>query len=125
MAPWRHVAPFLKRVIIRRHYHARSAFTAFTKQAWLSTPEKKPLSYPLKAPSSSQGPPPAFSRPLSQSAENRPHICSLQYLQNKGVGKGSGGTEVNTAYTKFLEDPGQTKSPASAGDHVGRLGSSR
>ncbi|XP_045859136.1 coiled-coil domain-containing protein 13 isoform X7 [Meles meles] len=50
---------------------------------------------------------------------------SVQYLQNKGVGKGSGGTEVNTAYTKFLEDPGQTKSPASAGDHVGRLGSSR
>ncbi|XP_032716951.1 coiled-coil domain-containing protein 13 isoform X2 [Lontra canadensis] len=50
---------------------------------------------------------------------------SVQYLQNKGVGKGSGGTEVNTAYTKFLEDPGQTKSLASAGDHVGRLGSSR
>ncbi|XP_032172806.1 coiled-coil domain-containing protein 13 [Mustela erminea] len=50
---------------------------------------------------------------------------SVQYLQNKGVGKGSGGTEVNTAYTKFLEDPGQTKSPASAGDHIVRLGSSR
>ncbi|XP_059018337.1 coiled-coil domain-containing protein 13 [Mustela lutreola] len=50
---------------------------------------------------------------------------SVQYLQNKGVGKGSGGTEVNTAYTRFLEDPGQTKSPASAGEHIGRLGSSR
>ncbi|XP_026352607.2 coiled-coil domain-containing protein 13 [Ursus arctos] len=50
---------------------------------------------------------------------------SMQYLQNKGVGKGSGGTEGNPAYAKFLEDPGQTKPPASAGDHVGRLGSSR
>ncbi|XP_045759908.1 coiled-coil domain-containing protein 13 [Mirounga angustirostris] len=50
---------------------------------------------------------------------------SVQYLQNKEVGKGSGGTEVNPAYTKFLEDPGQPKPPASAGDHVGRLGSSR
>nr|XP_012422687.1 PREDICTED: coiled-coil domain-containing protein 13 [Odobenus rosmarus divergens] len=50
---------------------------------------------------------------------------SVQYLQNKEVGKGSSGTEVNPAYTKFLEDPGQPKSPASAGDHVGRLGSSR
>ncbi|XP_058585566.1 coiled-coil domain-containing protein 13 isoform X3 [Neofelis nebulosa] len=49
----------------------------------------------------------------------------VQYLRNKGVGEGSGGPEVNPAYTKFLEDPGQTKSPASAGDHVGRLGSSR
>ncbi|XP_077929015.1 coiled-coil domain-containing protein 13 isoform X2 [Halichoerus grypus] len=50
---------------------------------------------------------------------------SVQYLQNKEVGKGSGGTEVNPAYTKLLEDPGQPKPPASAGDHVGRLGSSR
>ncbi|XP_030874788.1 coiled-coil domain-containing protein 13 [Leptonychotes weddellii] len=50
---------------------------------------------------------------------------NMQYLQNKEVGKGSGGTEVNPAYTKFLEDPGQPKPPASAGDHVGRLGSSR
>ncbi|XP_042855133.1 coiled-coil domain-containing protein 13 isoform X3 [Panthera tigris] len=49
----------------------------------------------------------------------------VQYLRNKGVGEGSGGPEVNPAYAKFLEDPGQTKSPASAGDHVGRLGSSR
>nr|XP_025723195.1 coiled-coil domain-containing protein 13 [Callorhinus ursinus] len=50
---------------------------------------------------------------------------SVQYLQNKEVGKGSSGTEVSPAYTKFLEDPGQPKSPASAGDHVGTLGSSR
>ncbi|XP_029796259.1 coiled-coil domain-containing protein 13 [Suricata suricatta] len=47
----------------------------------------------------------------------------VQYLRNKGVGEGSRGPEVNPTYTKFLEDPGQ--SPASAGDHVGRLGSSR
>ncbi|XP_017497148.1 coiled-coil domain-containing protein 13 isoform X1 [Manis javanica] len=50
---------------------------------------------------------------------------SVQYLRNKGVGEGSHGPEVNPAFTKFLEDPGLTKSPASAGDHVGRVGSSR
>ncbi|XP_008568063.1 PREDICTED: coiled-coil domain-containing protein 13 [Galeopterus variegatus] len=50
---------------------------------------------------------------------------SVQYLRNKGVSEGSSGPEVNPTYTKFLEDPGLTKSPASAGDHVGRLGSSR
>ncbi|XP_045385806.1 coiled-coil domain-containing protein 13 isoform X2 [Lemur catta] len=49
----------------------------------------------------------------------------VQYLRNKGVGEGSSGPEVNPASTKFLEDPGLTKSPASAGNHVGRLGSSR
>lgn len=49
----RHAAPFLKRGIINCHYHARSAFT---KQASLCTPEKKPLSYPLKALKSSQDP---------------------------------------------------------------------
>ncbi|XP_004419629.1 PREDICTED: coiled-coil domain-containing protein 13 [Ceratotherium simum simum] len=50
---------------------------------------------------------------------------SAQYLQNKGVDEGSSGPEVNSAYTKFLEDSGLTKSPASAGDHIGRLGSAR
>ncbi|XP_033068108.1 coiled-coil domain-containing protein 13 isoform X2 [Trachypithecus francoisi] len=50
---------------------------------------------------------------------------NAHYLRNKGVGEGSSGREVSPAYTQFLEDPGLTKSPASAGDHVGRLGSSR
>ncbi|XP_057562245.1 coiled-coil domain-containing protein 13 [Hippopotamus amphibius kiboko] len=50
---------------------------------------------------------------------------SVQYLRNKGVGEGSSGPEVNPASSKFPEDPGPTKSPASAGDHAGRLGSSR
>ncbi|XP_054408196.1 coiled-coil domain-containing protein 13 isoform X2 [Pongo abelii] len=50
---------------------------------------------------------------------------NVHYLQNKGVSEGSSGHEVSPAYTQFLEDPGLTKSPASAGDHVGRLGSSR
>ncbi|XP_054201364.1 coiled-coil domain-containing protein 13 isoform X2 [Homo sapiens] len=50
---------------------------------------------------------------------------NVHYLRNKGVGEGSSGREVSPAYTQFLEDPGLTKSPASAGDHVGRLGSSR
>ncbi|KAK2505275.1 hypothetical protein MC885_010026 [Smutsia gigantea] len=50
---------------------------------------------------------------------------SLQYLQNKGVGEGSSGPEVNPTFTKFLEDPGLNKSPASAGDHFGKVGSSR
>uniref|UniRef100_G1R1N2 Coiled-coil domain containing 13 n=1 Tax=Nomascus leucogenys TaxID=61853 RepID=G1R1N2_NOMLE len=52
-------------------------------------------------------------------------IDALMYLRNKGMGEGSSGREVSPAYTQFLEDPGLTKSPASAGDHVGRLGSSR
>uniref|UniRef100_A0A8C0LN14 Coiled-coil domain containing 13 n=1 Tax=Canis lupus dingo TaxID=286419 RepID=A0A8C0LN14_CANLU len=43
---------------------------------------------------------------------------SMQYRQNKGMDKGSSGTEDHSAYTKFLEDPIQTKSLASAGDHV-------
>ncbi|XP_075862875.1 coiled-coil domain-containing protein 13 [Microcebus murinus] len=50
---------------------------------------------------------------------------SVQYLRNKGVGEGSSGPEGSPAYTKFPEDLGLTKSPASAGNHVGRLGSSR
>ncbi|XP_019488934.1 PREDICTED: coiled-coil domain-containing protein 13 isoform X2 [Hipposideros armiger] len=50
---------------------------------------------------------------------------SVQYHQNKGAGEGSSGPEVNPTYTKLLERPGLTKPPASAGDHVGRLGSSR
>ncbi|XP_032987883.1 coiled-coil domain-containing protein 13 isoform X1 [Rhinolophus ferrumequinum] len=45
--------------------------------------------------------------------------------QNKGGGEGSSRPEVNPAHTKPLEDPGLTQPPASAGDHVGRLGSSR
>ncbi|KAM5233843.1 coiled-coil domain-containing protein 13 isoform 1-T1 [Hipposideros larvatus] len=50
---------------------------------------------------------------------------SVQYHQNKGAGEGSSGPEVNPTCTKLLERPGLTKPPASAGDHVGRLGSSR
>ncbi|XP_070348403.1 coiled-coil domain-containing protein 13 isoform X2 [Equus asinus] len=50
---------------------------------------------------------------------------SVRYLRNREVGEGSRGPEVSPASTKFPEDPGLTKSPASAGDHVGRLGSSR
>ncbi|XP_014411901.1 coiled-coil domain-containing protein 13 isoform X2 [Camelus ferus] len=50
---------------------------------------------------------------------------SVQYLRNKGVGEGSGGPEVNSTYTKLPEDPSLTKSPATAGDHAGRIGSSR
>ncbi|XP_007445758.1 PREDICTED: coiled-coil domain-containing protein 13 [Lipotes vexillifer] len=50
---------------------------------------------------------------------------SMQYLRNKGVGEGSSGPEVNPASAKFPEDSGLTNSPASAGDHAGRLGSSR
>nr|KAF6474946.1 hypothetical protein HJG63_011059 [Rousettus aegyptiacus] len=50
---------------------------------------------------------------------------SVQYHRNKGVGEGSSEPEVSPAYAKFLEDPGLTKPPASAGDHSGRLGSSR
>ncbi|XP_045242360.2 coiled-coil domain-containing protein 13 isoform X8 [Macaca fascicularis] len=50
---------------------------------------------------------------------------NVHYLRNKGVGEGSSGREVSPAYTQFLEDPGLTKSPASADDHIDRLGSSR
>ncbi|XP_046499058.1 coiled-coil domain-containing protein 13 isoform X2 [Equus quagga] len=50
---------------------------------------------------------------------------SVRYLRNREAGEGSRGPEVSPASTKFPEDPGLTKSPASAGDHVGRLGSSR
>ncbi|XP_037704122.1 coiled-coil domain-containing protein 13 isoform X2 [Choloepus didactylus] len=50
---------------------------------------------------------------------------SAQHLQNKGVGEGSGSPEVNPTYAKFPEEPGLTKCPDSAGDHVGRLRSSR
>ncbi|XP_053454956.1 coiled-coil domain-containing protein 13 isoform X3 [Nycticebus coucang] len=50
---------------------------------------------------------------------------SVQYLRNKGMGEGPIGPETSPASTKILEDPGLTKSPASAGNHIGRLGSSR
>ncbi|KAG8521607.1 Coiled-coil domain-containing protein 13, partial [Galemys pyrenaicus] len=50
---------------------------------------------------------------------------SVQYLRNKGAGEGSCGPEVNPPYTKFPEDQGLSKSPASAGDQPSRLGSSR
>ncbi|OWK02414.1 CCDC13 [Cervus elaphus hippelaphus] len=50
---------------------------------------------------------------------------SLQYLRNKGVEEGSSGPEVSRASAKLPDDPGLTKPPASAGDHAGRLGSSR
>nr|XP_044993018.1 coiled-coil domain-containing protein 13 isoform X2 [Jaculus jaculus] len=51
---------------------------------------------------------------------------SVQYLHSKGGGEGPGGPEVSPAYTTFPEDQSpMTKSPASAGDHMGRLGSAR
>uniref|UniRef100_H0X4N7 Coiled-coil domain containing 13 n=1 Tax=Otolemur garnettii TaxID=30611 RepID=H0X4N7_OTOGA len=50
---------------------------------------------------------------------------SVQYLRNKGVGEGPSGPEASPASTTVLEDPGLTKSPTSAGNHIGRLGSSR
>ncbi|XP_043742646.1 coiled-coil domain-containing protein 13 isoform X2 [Cervus elaphus] len=50
---------------------------------------------------------------------------SLQYLRNKGVEEGSSGPEVSRASAKLPDDPGLTKPPASAGNHAGRLGSSR
>uniref|UniRef100_A0A8C5NZZ0 Coiled-coil domain containing 13 n=1 Tax=Jaculus jaculus TaxID=51337 RepID=A0A8C5NZZ0_JACJA len=47
---------------------------------------------------------------------------SVQYLHSKGGGEGP----VSPAYTTFPEDQSpMTKSPASAGDHMGRLGSAR
>ncbi|KAM8758743.1 coiled-coil domain-containing protein 13 isoform 2-T2 [Rhynchonycteris naso] len=52
-------------------------------------------------------------------------IRQLGVQHHKGVGQGSSGPEVNPAHAKLPEDPGLAKSPASAGDHVGRLGSSR
>ncbi|XP_016051603.1 PREDICTED: coiled-coil domain-containing protein 13 [Miniopterus natalensis] len=50
--------------------------------------------------------------------QNQTHVCRPQYHRNKGVSEGPSGPEV-------LEDPGLAKPPASAGDHAGRLGSSR
>ncbi|XP_007517415.1 coiled-coil domain-containing protein 13 isoform X2 [Erinaceus europaeus] len=50
---------------------------------------------------------------------------SAQCLRNKGMGEGFSGPEVHSASTKFLEDPRLSRPPASAGDHAGRLGSSR
>ncbi|XP_006893125.1 PREDICTED: coiled-coil domain-containing protein 13 [Elephantulus edwardii] len=50
---------------------------------------------------------------------------SVQYLHTKGLSEGSSGPEVNHAPTQGPEDPGLAKTTASAGDHVGRLGSSR
>ncbi|XP_026634912.1 coiled-coil domain-containing protein 13 [Microtus ochrogaster] len=56
-----------------------------------------------------------------QNPDIQPHICSLQYLHNKGGGEGASPT-----HARFPEDQTPvTSSPASAGDHVGRLGSSR
>ncbi|XP_073916187.1 coiled-coil domain-containing protein 13 isoform X2 [Castor canadensis] len=49
---------------------------------------------------------------------------SMQYLRSKGVGEGSSGRKVSPTHARPLEDQGLTKSPA-AGDHIGRLGSSR
>uniref|UniRef100_A0A8D2BEF4 Coiled-coil domain-containing protein 13 n=1 Tax=Sus scrofa TaxID=9823 RepID=A0A8D2BEF4_PIG len=47
---------------------------------------------------------------------------SVQYLRNKGVGEGSSGPEVNPATTKFPNDLGLARSPASAaGDHAASL----
>ncbi|KAM4821430.1 coiled-coil domain-containing protein 13 [Thomomys bottae] len=50
---------------------------------------------------------------------------SKQYLQNKGMGDGSGGPEVSAARTRASEDRSVAKSPASSGDHASGLGSSR
>ncbi|XP_048650865.1 coiled-coil domain-containing protein 13 isoform X3 [Marmota marmota marmota] len=49
----------------------------------------------------------------------------VQYLQNKVVGEESSGPEVHPAHTRLLEDQGLAKPPASASNHIGRLGSSR
>uniref|UniRef100_A0A8D2DEE0 Coiled-coil domain containing 13 n=1 Tax=Sciurus vulgaris TaxID=55149 RepID=A0A8D2DEE0_SCIVU len=49
----------------------------------------------------------------------------VQYLQNKGVGEESSGPEVHPVHNRLLEDQGLAKSPASASNHVSRLGSSR
>ncbi|XP_047386783.1 coiled-coil domain-containing protein 13 isoform X4 [Sciurus carolinensis] len=49
----------------------------------------------------------------------------VQYLQNKGVGEESSGPEVLPVHNRLLEDQGLAKSPASASNHVSRLGSSR
>lgn len=112
----------LKRGIIQCHYHARSAGT---KQASRLTPEKKPLSRPLKGPEPSQGPL-LPARAPEPNPENRSRVCSLQYHRNKGVSEGSSRSEVNPASTEVPEDPGLAKSPASAsaGDR-GRLRSPR
>ncbi|XP_040850875.1 coiled-coil domain-containing protein 13 [Ochotona curzoniae] len=50
---------------------------------------------------------------------------SMQYLRNKEGDKECCGPKASPAHSKLLEEPGLTKPPASAGDHVGRLGSSR
>ncbi|XP_021590700.1 coiled-coil domain-containing protein 13 isoform X1 [Ictidomys tridecemlineatus] len=49
----------------------------------------------------------------------------VQYLQNKVMGEESSGPEVHPAHTRLLEDQGLAKPPASAGNHISRLGSSR
>nr|XP_026263892.1 coiled-coil domain-containing protein 13 [Urocitellus parryii] len=49
----------------------------------------------------------------------------VQYLQNKVMGEESSGPEVHSAHTRLLEDQGLAKPPASASNHIGRLGSSR
>ncbi|XP_066101948.1 coiled-coil domain-containing protein 13 isoform X3 [Saccopteryx bilineata] len=55
--------------------------------------------------------------------EDRPGVRPLQH--HKGVGPEASGPEVSPAHTKLREDPGPARPLASAGDHVGRLGSSR
>ncbi|XP_075411686.1 coiled-coil domain-containing protein 13 [Tenrec ecaudatus] len=50
---------------------------------------------------------------------------SSQYLQNKGLGEAPSRPEVNHTPTKGSEERSLTRSPASAGDHTTRLGSSR
>ncbi|KAM6170421.1 coiled-coil domain-containing protein 13 [Rhynchocyon petersi] len=49
---------------------------------------------------------------------------SVQYVQNKGLNGGLSGPEVNHTSAKSSEGPGLARTPTSAGDHVGRLGSS-
>ncbi|XP_066101947.1 coiled-coil domain-containing protein 13 isoform X2 [Saccopteryx bilineata] len=52
-------------------------------------------------------------------------VGQLAVQHHKGVGPEASGPEVSPAHTKLREDPGPARPLASAGDHVGRLGSSR
>ncbi|XP_066207472.1 coiled-coil domain-containing protein 13 isoform X1 [Saccopteryx leptura] len=52
-------------------------------------------------------------------------VGQLAVQHHKGVGQEASGPEVSPAHTKLPEDPGPARPLASAGDHVGRLGSSR
>ncbi|KAM5291973.1 coiled-coil domain-containing protein 13 [Ctenodactylus gundi] len=48
-----------------------------------------------------------------------------QYLQDKGLPEGHGGSGASLAHPSVPEEPGLATSPGSADDHAGRLGSAR